>query len=86
MAELNRAVAVSYRDGAAAAIPLVETIREDGKLSRGHAVSAVLANLHARAGEMEAAQRFLKEALAAAQTEHERLLIAAQIEKFVPPA
>ena len=84
LAELNRAVAISYRDGAAAAIPLAEAIRRAGTLSRGHAVSAVLANLHARAGQTEAAQRFLKEALAAAQTEHERLLIAAQIEKTVP--
>ena len=84
MAELNRAVAISYRDDPAAAIPLVETIRDGGQLSRGHTVSAVLANLHARAGQMELARRFLKEALASARTEHERLLIAAQIERVAP--
>jgi len=80
LAELNRAVAVSYRDGAAAAIPLVEAIRASGRLPRSHEVAAVLANLHARAGSLESARRFLEEALASARTEHERLLIAAQFE------
>jgi len=80
MAELNRAVAVSYRDGAAAAIPLVEAIRTSGRLPRNHEVAAVLANLHARAGSPEPARRFLEEALASARTEHERLLIAAQFD------
>ncbi len=80
MAELNRAVAVSYRDGAAAAIPLVEAIRASGRLPRSYGVAAVLANLHARAGSLETARRFLEEALASARTEHERLLIAAQFD------
>jgi RNA polymerase sigma-70 factor (ECF subfamily) len=80
MAELNRAVAVSYRDGARAAIPLVEAIRASGRLPRSHEVAAVLANLHARAGSPEPARRFLEEALASARTEHERLLIAAQFD------
>jgi RNA polymerase sigma-70 factor (ECF subfamily) len=80
MAELNRAVAVSYRDGASAAIPLVEEIRASGQLARSHEVAAVLANLHARAGSPELARRFLEEALASARTEHERLLIASQFE------
>jgi len=40
----------------------------------------VLANLHARAGSLEPARRFLEEALASARTEHERLLIAAQFD------
>ena len=47
-AGLNRAVAISYRDGPEAAIPLVDSIREEGKLTHSHAVAAVLANLCAR--------------------------------------
>jgi RNA polymerase sigma-70 factor (ECF subfamily) len=82
MAELNRAVAISYRDGAQAAIPLVEAIRAAGRLPKSHEVAAVLANLHARAGSLESARRFLEEALASARTEHERLLIAAQFENI----
>jgi RNA polymerase sigma-70 factor (ECF subfamily) len=81
MAELNRAVAVSYRDGPAAALPLVERIRNEGKLAHGHAVAAVLANLYSRAGSEEPARRFLEEALAAAGTDHERRLIALQFER-----
>jgi RNA polymerase sigma-70 factor (ECF subfamily) len=47
LAELNRAVALSYRDGPEAAIPLVEEIRRSGRLASSPAVAAVLANLHA---------------------------------------
>jgi RNA polymerase sigma factor (sigma-70 family) len=79
MVEINRAVAVSYRDGPQAAIPLVETIRLAGRMPHSHVVAAVLANLYARAGLEEPARRFLDEALARARTEHERELIALQI-------
>jgi RNA polymerase sigma-70 factor (ECF subfamily) len=84
MAELNRAVAVSYRDGPEAALPLAERIRSEGKLPHGHAMAAVLANLYSRAGFDEPAQRYLKEALAAAHTDHERRLIALQFERARP--
>lgn len=80
-AELNRAVAISYRDGAAAALPLVERIRREGRLPHGHAVAAVLAHLSARAGSGEAARRYLDEALAAARTDHERRLIRLQFDR-----
>jgi predicted RNA polymerase sigma factor len=80
VAELNRAVAVSYRDGPAAAIPMVEALQASTRPAPGHLAVAVLANLHARAGSVESARRFLDEALASARTEHERLLIAAQFE------
>jgi RNA polymerase sigma-70 factor (ECF subfamily) len=86
LAELNRAVAVSYRDGPAAALPLVERIRSEGQLPHGHVVAAVLANLHARAGSEEPARRFLREALAAAGTDHERELIRLQFERARRPS
>ncbi len=73
---LNRAVAISYRDGPHVAIPLVEALREDESLKRGHSISAVLANLYTRAGSNEPARRFLAEALERTPTEHERALIA----------
>jgi RNA polymerase sigma-70 factor (ECF subfamily) len=78
---LNRVVAISWRDGAAAAIPLVEDLRHEGSLAQGHSLSAVLANLHARAGSVEPARRYLAEALERARTEHERALIALQVER-----
>jgi predicted RNA polymerase sigma factor len=84
MVELNRAVAISYRDGPQTAIPLVETIRLAGRMPHSHVVAAVLANLYARAGLEEPARRFLDEALARARTEHERELIALQIGRAQP--
>jgi len=80
--DLNRAVAISYRDGAAAAIPLVETIRRDGTLPHGPAVAAVLAHLYARAGLVEPARAFRDEALARARTAHERDLVARQFDRL----
>jgi len=79
---LNRAVAISYRDGPAAAIPLVEALGRSGELGRGPAVAAVLANLHARAGEEEAARRFRAEALKRTATAHERRLMEHQLERL----
>lgn len=81
LAELNRAVALSYRDGARAAIPAVEALRASGRLAGSHLVAAVLANLYARTGASEPARRYLEEALASARTRHERQLIARQAER-----
>lgn len=84
MVELNRAVAISFRDGPQAAIPIVESIRAAGRLPHSHAVAAVLANLYTRAGSDEPARRFLNEALARARTPHERDLIARQVGRHGP--
>jgi predicted RNA polymerase sigma factor len=81
LAELNRAVAVSYRDGPEAAIPIVEELRRSGRLAGSHAVAAVLANLYARTGAAEPSRRHLEQALASARTRHERQLIALQVER-----
>ena len=50
MVVLNRAVAVSYRDGPEAAIPLVEAVYRSGELPHSQVVAAVLTNLYERAG------------------------------------
>ena len=80
MVALNRAVAISYRDGPAAAIPLVEAVHRDGRLPNRFLVLAVLANLHTRAGSADQARRLLQEALRSARTPHERDLVARQID------
>jgi RNA polymerase sigma-70 factor (ECF subfamily) len=85
-AALNRAVAISYRDGPAAAIPLVEAIHAHGRLPPSHATAAVLANLHARNGSTDEARRLLEEALASARTEHERHLIRSQVQAALSTA
>ncbi len=82
MVALNRAVALSYRDGPAAALPLVEDMQRAGTLPQSHVVAAVLAHLHARAGSTERARPFLEQALRQARTPHERELIARQIDRL----
>ena len=81
MVKLNRAVAVSYRDGPEAAIPLAQEVEAAGELPHSHAVAAVLANLYSRAGSPETAETFLKAALAKARTDHERRLIEGQVRR-----
>jgi RNA polymerase sigma factor (sigma-70 family) len=81
MVALNRAVAVSYRDGPQAAIPLVDALHQADELPHSHVVAAVLANLHARAGSMDRARTFLQHALVRAPTAHERDLIKQQIDR-----
>jgi RNA polymerase sigma-70 factor (ECF subfamily) len=81
LTELNRAVAVSYRDGPEAAIPLVEEIQRSRRLAGSPVVAAVLANLYARTGAAAPSRRYLEEALASARTRHERQLIAQQVER-----
>ncbi len=81
MVELNRAVALSYRDGPEAAMPSVERLLTRNDLPNRYPIVAVLANLHTRAGSSERARPFLEEALKQARTPHERELIARQIER-----
>lgn len=81
MQALNRAVAISYRDGADAALELVEQLYRAKALPHSHAVVAVLANLHARTGSDEPAQQFLREALQRAPTAHDRELFLSQMER-----
>src|SRR4029450_6837243 len=50
MVVLNRAVAVSYRDGPDAGSPLGEAVYRSGELPQRQVVAAVLANLYERAG------------------------------------
>jgi RNA polymerase sigma-70 factor, ECF subfamily len=83
MVVLNRAVAMSYRDGPEAAIPIVDAVHQADDLPHSHVVAAVLAHLHARAGSIERVQPFLDEALRRARTPHERELIVRQIDQVV---
>lgn len=59
--ELNRAVAVSMAQGPAAALPLVEAIRQAGKLDQYHLLYGVHADLlHKLGRHAEARQEFMK--------------------------
>lgn len=79
MTRLNRAVAISFRDGPDEAIELVEELRMGGDLPHSHVVAAALAHLYGRAGRSEEAEQWLETALADVPSEHERRLIQLQV-------
>lgn len=79
MTRLNRAIAVSFRDGPEAGLVLVEDMEREGALPHSHVVLAALANLNGRAGRREDAARWLETALALVPSEHERRLIELQV-------
>ncbi|HEY1266683.1 MAG TPA: RNA polymerase sigma factor [Candidatus Binatia bacterium] len=70
--ELNRAVAVAMRDGAAAGLALIDAIMSGGELSNYHLAHAARADLCRRLGRTTEAQASYKRALALAQQEPER--------------
>ena len=85
VAALNRAVARSYRDGPAAAVPTVVALREaHPKVLAGHA-EAVLAHLHARAGSSDDAARYC-EAAAKANAPYALAMLERQIARALRAA
>lgn len=68
---LNRAVAISMRDGPAAALPIVDELLED-PLSHYHLAHATRADLHRRLGRTSDAEHSYRRALELAQQQPER--------------
>ncbi|OWY62610.1 hypothetical protein B7486_57500 [cyanobacterium TDX16] len=72
---VNRAVAVSYADGPAVALPLLEQLTSDPRLHDGHAVVVALADVLRRLGDARSAAAQYERALDLARTEPERALL-----------
>ena len=70
--ELNRAVAIAMRDGAAAALPLVDALLGRGDLVDYHLAHAARADLHRRLGNVAEARASYRRALELARQEPER--------------
>ena len=77
--ELNRAVAVAMRDGAAAGLALVDAILARGELASYHLAHAARADLLARVGRPEEAVAAYERARALATLEPERRLVERRI-------
>jgi RNA polymerase sigma-70 factor (ECF subfamily) len=77
--ELNRAVAIAMRDGAAAGLALVDAIVARGALEHYHLAHAARADLLARLGQPDAATTAYERALALASQEPERRFIMRRI-------
>jgi predicted RNA polymerase sigma factor len=76
---LNRAVAVAEARGATAALPLVEALVAEGKLSRYHLLHATRGELLVRAGRTEEGVRAIADAVEMAATGPERRLLARRV-------
>ena len=73
--ELNRAVAVMYADGPAAALQALDAVREDPRLARHHLLGAVHGDILLRLGQRADAAEVLEQAAGLAPTQRERDLL-----------
>jgi RNA polymerase sigma factor (sigma-70 family) len=76
--ELNRAVAVSRAEGAAAALPLVDALRAEPALAHYHLLPAVRGDLLAQLGRIEEARAELERAAKLTKNARERRLLLAR--------
>ena len=75
MVELNRAVAVSFAHGPAAALPLADGLSRAGSLPGSHLLPSVRAELLARLGRFDEARREVDRAVQLCGNERERDLL-----------
>jgi RNA polymerase sigma-70 factor (ECF subfamily) len=80
--ELNRAVAISMRDGPAAGLQLVDMLLEQGHLQTYHLAHAVRADLYRRLGQMTPAKEAYQQALALAKQEPERRFLEKRLQEL----
>lgn len=79
---LNRAVALSMRDGPAAGLPMVEALIRDGGLGEYHLAHAARAELCRRLGRVVEARASYGRALELAQQEPERRLLTKRLREL----
>jgi RNA polymerase sigma-70 factor (ECF subfamily) len=82
--ELNRAVAVAMRDGAAAGLALVDALLARGHLQDYHLAHAARADLCRRTGQTEQARSAYARALALVRQEPERRFLERRLRELPP--
>jgi len=80
--ELNRAVAVAMRDGAAAGLALIDTILERGDLAEYHLAHAARADLYRRLGRTREARESYQRALSFSRQEPEQRFLRRRLEEL----
>lgn len=83
--ELNRAVAVSFADGPAAALPLLDRLADDPRLARSHRLHAARADVRRRLGRTAEAAGLYRRALALAPTAPERAHLRRRLAELGAP-
>ena len=79
--ELNRAVAVGMADGPAAGLEIVDTLREQARLSDYHLLPAVRADFLRKLGRLDEARPEFERAAALARNARERALLLARAQE-----
>ena len=82
MVELNRAVAVSMRDGPSAGLVLIDALLERGQLTTYNLAHAARADLLRRLGRTTAANAAYQRALELTRTEPERRFIRRRLREL----
>lgn len=77
--ELNRAVALAMRDGAAAGLAVIESLSARGELQDYYLLHAARADFYRQLGEPQAAQAAYQQALALTQQEPERRFLQSKL-------
>jgi RNA polymerase sigma-70 factor (ECF subfamily) len=77
--ELNRAVAVSFAEGPAAGLAVLDAVAEDPRLARGHQLAATRADLLRRLGRDGEAAAAYRDALTRARTAPERAFLEGRL-------
>ncbi len=84
--ELNRAVAISMRDGPVAGLTLIDAILKRDELTGYHLAHAARGELLRRAGHLQPARRAFEEALRLAKQEPERRFLRERLDALSSPA
>lgn len=80
--ELNRAVALSMRDGASAGLQVIEAISARGELQGYYLLHAARAEFYCQLGQVDSAKDAYKQALALTQQEPERRFLQAKLDSL----
>jgi RNA polymerase sigma factor (sigma-70 family) len=82
--EINRAVAVSYAFGPAAALPIVDALAAADRLATSHLLPSVRGDLLARLGRHAEARAELERAASLTRNARERALLRARAQELAP--
>ncbi|MEZ5235660.1 MAG: RNA polymerase sigma factor [Acidimicrobiia bacterium] len=81
---VNRAVAVSFADGPAVALPQLERLADDPRLAGAHQLHIARADVHRRLGRPAEAAALYRQALALAATKPERSFLERRVAELDP--
>lgn len=81
---LNRAVAISMAQGAAAALPLLLALQQSGELAHYHLLDVALADTHQKLGLVQQARLYYQQALSKTTQQAEQRFLQKQLEQLPP--